>query len=50
MARHRAVGLISLYLYFEFLMRFLALRRRWHILLLRFSGSHTGSRGAPPYC
>jgi hypothetical protein len=31
------LGLISLYLYFEFLIAFLALRRRWHILLLRFS-------------
>jgi hypothetical protein len=31
------LGLISLYLYFEFLIAFLALRRRWHILLMRFS-------------
>ena len=31
------LGLISLYLYFEFLIAFLALRRRWYILLLRFS-------------
>jgi len=31
------LSLISLYLYFEFLIAFLALRRRWHILLLRFS-------------
>jgi hypothetical protein len=31
------LALISLYLYFEFLITFLALRRRWHILLLRFT-------------
>ena len=31
------LALISLYLYFEFLIAFLALRRRWHILLLRFT-------------
>jgi hypothetical protein len=31
------LGLISLYLYFEFLIAFLALRHRWYILLLRFS-------------
>ena len=31
------LALIALYLYFEFLIAFLALRRRWHILLLRFT-------------
>ena len=31
------LALISLYLYFEFLVAFLALRRRWYILLLRFT-------------
>ncbi len=31
------LALISIYLYFEFLVAFLALRRRWQILLLRFT-------------
>ncbi|MFY9852255.1 MAG: PP2C family protein-serine/threonine phosphatase [Terracidiphilus sp.] len=31
------LALISLYLYFEFLVAFLALPRRWYILLLRFT-------------
>jgi sigma-B regulation protein RsbU (phosphoserine phosphatase) len=31
------LALISLYLYFEFLVAFLSLRRRWYILLLRFT-------------
>lgn len=37
MAAVAQLALISLYLYFEFLVSFLGLRRRWHILLLRFT-------------
>jgi hypothetical protein len=37
MALGLQLALIAIYLYFEFLIAFLALRRRWYILLLRYS-------------
>ena len=37
LAAEAQLAVIAIYLYFEFLVAFLSLRRRWYILLLRFS-------------